>query len=128
MSLKYQVGGKTLGQISRESGIHYNTLLRRYHAGCRDYEELTTEGSIRPEKYRLEVACERGRRFLEVAFDKSITMKMIEDRTGIPTRVLWNFIYNDADISSKRLAKICACVGVSMDYVCGLTRWKDGNA
>ena len=123
----YRVNGMTLREISEKTGVPLDTIRHRYSRGIHDYKRLVRDDNLHIDEYRLEIACERGRRFLEAAIDKKITMKMVEERTGVARSMIWNFINNDADISSKRLAKLCACVGVSMDYVSGLKRCKDGN-
>lgn len=61
-----------------------------------------------------------GKRFLDVINAKNINLTDLSRATKISRATVWNFIYNGMDISSARLAKICAYCGVSTDYILGL--------
>lgn len=118
----HRVDGKTLKEISEESGVSVETVRHRYSRGIRSYDELASDVGLHNNKFRLEVATGSGRRFLEAADKKNITLSVLSERTGISRSTIWNFICNSGDISSNRLASLCDVVGVSMDYVMGLKR------
>lgn len=116
------VDGKSLKEISEESGVSIDTVRHRYSRGLRTYEELASDEGLHNNNFRLEIATAPGRRFLKAADDKNITLSTLSKRTGISRSTIWNFMCNSGDISSKRLASLCDAVGVSMDYVMGLKR------
>ena len=62
-----------------------------------------------------------GDRVMEEILKKNISITEIANATGISRSTIYYFIYDNIDISSARLAKICAYIGVSTDYVLGLT-------
>lgn len=116
------VEGKTLREISEESGVPLDTVRHRHLRGLRTYAELANDENLHNNKFRLSIATGPGRRFLEVADKKGITIEFMHQRTGISRTTIWNFMRNTGDISSYRLASLCDVVGVSMDYIMGLKR------
>lgn len=65
-----------------------------------------------------------GKRLLDVINEKDIKLKSLTETTGIAGATIYEFIYHGRDMSSMRLAKVCAYCGVSMDYVMGLKEGK----
>jgi transcriptional regulator with XRE-family HTH domain len=63
-----------------------------------------------------------GQRMLEVILKKNIEITELAHITGLSRTTIYCFLYNGTDISSARLAKLCAAVGVSTDYILGLKR------
>ena len=63
-----------------------------------------------------------GKRMQNVLNEKRINLTAMEKVTGISRSTIYSFVYNGTDISTARLAKICAYCGVSMDYVMGLKK------
>lgn len=63
-----------------------------------------------------------GKRVQDILNDKDINITDMAARTGVSRTAIYNFVYSGMDISSARLAKICAYCGVSMDYVMGLKK------
>ena len=63
-----------------------------------------------------------GKRMQDVLNSKNIDITDMAKRTGLSRSTIYYFVYNGTDISSTRLAKICAYCGVSMDYVMGLKK------
>lgn len=63
---------------------------------------------------------DQEKRFLEHIVDNNIPVTLLQEKTGITRGTINRFIYNNADISSLKLAKLCAAAGISMDYVMGL--------
>lgn len=61
-----------------------------------------------------------GKRMQDVLNTKDVNLTELSRKTGISRNTVWNFVYNGIDISSARLAKICAYCGVSTDYILGL--------
>lgn len=121
--MKRYVDGKTLKQIEAETGISYKTLAYRYVRGDRTMESIT-----RPvmhnhnDENRLDMCTDKGRRFLQAVMQKNMTLKRVYELSGVDKGTIYAFMYENTDISSMRLAKICGVVGVSMDYVMGLRR------
>ena len=115
--------GKHLSAIAKESGISYATIETRWYHGDRTYEELT-----RPVKYNhldenhLDSCTDKGRRLLQAIVDSGYTINGACRKSGVGFNTVAHFIHDDADISCMRLARLCATVGVSMDYVMGLRR------
>ena len=116
------VEGMTLREISDKSGVPLETVRHRYTRGLRTLPELSKDDNLHNNEYRLEVACDKGRRFLQAVMDRDLSLEQVMKRSGVHRSCIWNFIYNDGDISSLRLAKLCGVVGCSMDYVMGLKR------
>ena len=116
------VDGMSLREISDKSGVPIDTVRHRYMSGKRTIEELTRNDNLHNDAYRVEVACGSGKRFLENAVDRHISLTEVSKRSGVPRSSIYHFIYNNGDISSLRLAKICGVVGCSMDQVMGLKR------
>lgn len=61
-----------------------------------------------------------GDRLRDYALTHDIGPTEIHKRTGVARSTIYEFMYNNRDISSARLAKICGCLNISMDYICGL--------
>ena len=61
---------------------------------------------------------------LEREFELDMPLQTLSDRTGVSRSTLYSFLYNGTDLSSMRLAKVCAVLGLSMDYVMGLKEGK----
>lgn len=66
-----------------------------------------------------------GQRLLDVIFEKGITVTELAKATGLSRSTVYYFLYQNTDISSVRLMKLCAYCGISADYVLGLTDRKD---
>lgn len=116
------VDGMSLREISERSGVPLDTIRGRHTRGVRTLEGLTRDDNLHNNAYRVDVACEKGKRLLKYAIEKNLTMTDIANRSGVPRSSIYGFIYNDTDMSSMRLAKICGVVGCSMDQVMGLRR------
>ena len=122
------VAGKTLNQIAEESGLELATVQHRYSRGTRTYE-----GLIKPSTHILNIEKQRakrkqpmyimgsGDRLMDVILKKDISLTELSRSTGISRSTIYGFVYDNIDISSARLAKLCSAVGVSTDYVLGLT-------
>lgn len=122
------VAGKTLNQIAEESGLELATVQHRYSRGTRTYE-----GLIKPSTHILNIEKQRakrkepmyimgsGDRLMDIILKKNISLTDISRGTGISRSTIYSFVYDNIDISSARLAKICAYVGVSTDYILGLS-------
>lgn len=126
------VDGKTLNQIAKESGIRLDTVQHRYSRGVRDYEGLTKPSHISVEHKKVKerkVHCilSAGEKVMERIWELDIPLQTISDRTGVSRSTLYAFLYNGTDLSSMRLAKICGVLGLSMDYVMGLTEDPDAK-
>lgn len=119
------VNGKTLNQIAEESGLKLDTVQHRYSRGIHDYEGLTKPSHINIEHKKLErksyCIMSAGERVMEKIWEKDIPLQQISNDTGISRSTIYSFLYDGRDISSMRLAKLCAYLGVSMDYVMGLS-------
>lgn len=66
-----------------------------------------------------------GKRLLDVINEKNIKLQALTDATGIAKGTIYAFLYNGRDMSSMRLARVCAYCGVSIDYVMGLVYNKE---
>ena len=113
------VNGKTLGQIAYQHGLNEETVWRRYYRGARTYEELSKPTRTDIQK-RKEGATVYGQRLLQAIDDADTTLTEVAKRTGISRSCLFAFIYSGYDMSSIRLAKVCANIHVSMDYIMGV--------
>ena len=125
------VDGKTLNQIAEESNLRLETVQHRYSRGVRDYAGLT-----KPSTHTVNVEKRLDRRkraiyimgssdrLLDEILAKDISITQMAKGTGISRSTIYAFVYNNIDISSSRLAKLCAYLGVSMDYIMGLSREK----
>lgn len=121
------VDGKTLNQIADESGLMLDTVQHRYSRGVRDYE-----GLIKPSTHTANINKQKakrreplyimgsGDRLMDEILKKDISLTSISNNTGVARSTIYAFVYENRDISSAKLAKICAYVGVSTDYVLGL--------
>lgn len=118
------VDGKTLNQISKESGIRLDTIQHRYSRGVRTYEGLTKPShiSVEHKKVSKKSYCimSAGERVMERIWELDMPLQTLSDRTGVSRSTLYAFLYNGTDLSSMRLAKVCGVLGLSMDYVMGL--------
>ena len=63
---------------------------------------------------------ENGKRLWDYILQHDIHITKIAEATGISHATIRDFMYYGGDITSCRLAKICAYCGVSMDYIMGL--------
>lgn len=120
------VDGKTLNQIAEESGVKLATVQHRYSRGIRDYEGLTKPSHISVEHKKIERKSynimSAGERVMDQIYKKNVPLQQISNATGVSRSTLYSFLYNGTDLSSMRLAKICGFLGISMDYVMGLSR------
>ena len=121
------VDGKTLNQIAKENELRLDTVQHRYSRGVRDYEGLSkpTSHTANIEKQRAKrrepmYIMGSGDRLMDVILKKDISITAISNATGIARGTIYAFVYENVDISSARLAKICAYVGVSTDYILGI--------
>ncbi len=112
--------GKTLRQISEESGVPLTTIQHRWMRGLRTYDELTNNENLHGAEFRMECATAKGRRLLKSIEASGMNLTDVSKRTGISRSVIWNFCHNDTDMSSNRLFAICTVVNCSMDYVMGV--------
>lgn len=126
------VEGKTLNQIAEESGIALDTVRHRYSRGVRTYEGLTkptAHNSNVDRQYAKRKSpmyiMGSGERFMEEILKKDISLSHLSRCTGISRSTIYAFVYDNIDISSARLAKLCAVVGVSTDYILGLSGGKN---
>jgi len=62
-----------------------------------------------------------GERLREAMFAKGMTVTALAKKSGVSYATLYLFMYNGTDISSARLSKACFALGVSSDYILGLT-------
>ena len=117
------VEGKTLSQIAKEAGLEEYIVRNRYRRnGIRDIAGLTKPKSKSRSVFRRTYnICSSGKRMMEVIYEKDISIHKLAEATGIEASCIYKFLQDGRDISSMRLAKICAYVGVSMDYIMGLT-------
>lgn len=122
------VDGMSLKEVSRKYDIPFETVRARYYRGIHELDGLTNTDNLKNHKYRIDRMFGAGKKFMEVAIDKDISMAEMERRTGISRSAIWNFVYNKGDISSMKLAKLCNMVGCSMDYVMGLQRDREVKA
>lgn len=123
------VDGKTLRDISEESGQTIDTVRSRYARGYRTYEELTAQS---PHEVNISRHLEKtgikkqysmydaGQRLMRKIIDNNLTITDIAKRCGVSRSTIYSFVYDGIDISSCRLAKLCRCVGVSTDYILGI--------
>lgn len=61
-----------------------------------------------------------GKRMWNYMLAKNLNVSQTSEATGIAEETIRGFFYYGQDISSARLAKICAYYGVSADYILGL--------
>lgn len=117
------IEGKTLKQIADEAGIEEYIVRNRYYKnGIRDIAELTKpKGASRSVFRRVYNICSSGKRMMEVIFEKNISIHKLSEATGIEESCIYKFLQDGRDISSMRLAKLCSYLGVSMDYIMGLS-------
>ena len=117
------VEGKTLKQIAEESGIEEYIVRNRYRRnGIRDIAGLTKPKSESRSIFRRTYnTYSSGKRMMEVIYKKGISIHRLAEATGIEANTIYKFLQDGRDISSMRLAKLCAYLGVSMDYVMGLS-------
>ena len=116
------IDGKTLKQIANDSGLEEYIVRNRYHRnGIRDMAGLTKPKSKSRSVFRrVYNICSSGSRMMEVIFKKNISIHKLAEDTGIEASTIYKFLQDGRDISSMRLAKLCAYLGVSMDYIMGL--------
>ena len=116
------VDGKTLKQIANDAGLEEYIVRNRYHRnGIRDLTGLSKPKSKSRSVFRrVYNICSSGSRMMEVIFEKNIPIHKLAEDTGIEASTIYKFLQDGRDISSMRLAKLCAYLGVSMDYIMGL--------
>lgn len=68
-----------------------------------------------------------GNKVRNEILEKDISFTQLANWTKVPRSTLYELCYHGRDISSARLARICVAVGLSMDYVMGLTNTKNGG-
>lgn len=117
-----RVDGMTLQEISEKYDVPIDTVRHRYSRGIRDMLGLTRNDNLKNGKFRIEFAHGNGRRLAEEINKRNISYADVITRSGVSRSTLWEYIYNNRDMSSMRLAKVCGAVGCSMDYVMGLKR------
>ena len=118
---RIMIDGKSLNEIAEENGLSIGTVRHRYVMGDRSYERLSRKAMSRGNHVRHTFyAANQGERLRDVFLRTNITFAELSRRTGIKPTTIKSFMYYGNDISSVRLAKICAELGVSMDYVMGL--------
>lgn len=118
----YCDNGMSLMEISEKTGMPESTIRRRWQRGARTYEELTENYAPHHKEVIVEWMPATGRRFVEALNKRNMTFRQVCKGTGVSRTSIYNFCYYDADISSKRFAKICEFVGVSTDYVLGIRK------
>ena len=69
-----------------------------------------------------------GERLREAMFAKGMTVTALAKESGVNYATLYLFMYNGTDISSARLSRACYALGVSADYILGLTELKEARA
>lgn len=116
------VEGKTLHEIAVESGLEEYMIRNRYRRqGKRTIKELTApkaySRSVHKRVYKIPSA---GQRLQEAIFKKDISIHNLSLATGMEESTIYHFLSDGRDISSMRLCKLCAYLGVSMDYIMGL--------
>ena len=117
------VEGKTLKQIAEEAGLEEYIVRNRYHRnGIRDIAGLSKPKSKSRSVFRRTYnICSSGKRMMEVIYERGVSIRTLSEATGIEENTIYKFLQDGRDISSMRLAKLCAYLKVSMDYVMGLT-------
>lgn len=120
--IKNFCNGKSLREISNETGIRIDTIRGRWQRGIRTYEGLTRDDNLHNSEYRYEIATAPGKRILEEMREMRISITKLSELSKVPRSTIWHFIYEGHDISSWRLLDICLVLGVSMDYILG--RWR----
>ena len=130
MDVKYKgrtagifVEGKTLRQIAEEAGIEEYIVRNRYHKnGIRDIAELSKPKSKSRSVFRrVYNICSSGKRMMDIIYEKDVPIHRLSEATGIEESTIYKFLQDGRDISSMRLAKLCTYLGVSMDYIMGLS-------
>ena len=120
--IKHRVEGKTLLEISEETGISLKTIQSRWRNGHRTYEELTKPTQWRRNyEERYMEACDRGRRVLERCNEKNMSIADLSRISGVDVSSIDDFIYNPNNgIQARTLWKICRTLNLTMDYVMGV--------
>lgn len=123
------VEGKTLKQIANEAGIEEHIVRNRYRRnGIRDIAGLTKPKSRSKSVFRrVYNICSSGKRMMEAIYEKDVSIHKLSEATGIEESTIYKFLQDGRDISSMRLAKLCAYLGVSMDYIMGLSEGKNNE-
>lgn len=124
------VDGKTLKEISIESGLTEATVRNRYSKGYRTYRELTADKPYlvnasdhlngKPGDKKKLCMYHAGKRMLDVLNEKNIKLTDLAIKSGVSRSTIYSFLYDGIDISSGRLMKLCKSIGVSSDYILGL--------
>lgn len=68
-----------------------------------------------------------GKRMLDELNDKNISITTMSRATGLSRTTIYEFVFNGRNTNSNALAKMCAYVGVSADYILGLSKKKKHN-
>lgn len=114
------VDGKSLRDISEMTGVRYDTIKRRYYNGETTMDAITAKR--KPRRMRYDEMLDRGKKIYTAMQEKNMTLGMLSQRSGIERTSISRFMYGEAELTSMRLAKVCATLGISMDYVMGLKR------
>ena len=122
------IDGKTLKQIAEDAGVEEYIIRNRYtKKGIRDIAELTKPKSKSRSVFRRTYnICSSGKRMMEAIYKHGVSIHILSEATGIEESTIYKFLQDGRDISSMRLAKLCAYLGVSMDYIMGLS--EENNA
>lgn len=117
------IEGKTLKQIADEAGLEEHIVRNRYKRnGIRNIAELSKPKSYSRSVFRkVYNVSSSGSRLMEIIYEKDISIHKLAEATGIESSTIYKFLQDGRDISSMRLAKLCAYLGVSMDYIMGLS-------
>ena len=68
-----------------------------------------------------------GQKVRDEINEQNVTITDLANKAQIGRTTVYNFLYDGIDISSFRLARICGVLGISMDYVMGLSKDKGGR-
>ena len=117
---KHYCEGKTLRQLSEESGVPIGTINGRWQRGIRDYAGLTSWDGLKGKKYRMDCATEQGRRLLAAIYKNDTTITDFSKRANVSRNTVIGFI-NGKDTKVYTVARMCAAAHVSIDYVMGVS-------
>jgi len=119
--IKHRVEGKTLLEISEETGIAIQTLYSRWDSGKRTYEELSKPIQWKRNKEeRYREACDRGKRLLNEMDKKDLKVADLSRRANVSVDCIDGFLYNpNTNIQARTLLKMCYVLDCSMDYLMG---------
>ena len=112
------VDGKSLRDISEMTGVRYDTIKRRYYNGETTMDAITAKR--KPRRMRYDEMLDRGKKIYTAMQEKNMTLGMLSKRSGVERTSISRYMYGETELASMRLAKVCATLGISMDYVMGL--------